>query len=124
MAVERDHPYANMNFIVDLGTGISEGRRHRITRSCLSRVRFNILEYRNGLEKSNESFKALTLLHYGNLVVRRGAIGSLSWYNWWNDARNGNQAVARNIAVQLLNEDRSEVVLTWKFFRALPANYQ
>ena len=53
-----------------------------------------------------------------------GAMGSLTWYNWWNDARSGNPGVLRAVLVQLLNEDRSGVVLSWKFLRAQPANYQ
>jgi len=64
-----------------------------------------------------------TLTRYGNLVLRRGVIGSLAWYQWWNALRNQEQAI-RNITVKLLSEDRSNVVLTWRFIRARPVNYQ
>ena len=39
-------------------------------------------------------------------------IGSLTWYNWWNATRNGDQSSARTIKLGRLNEDHSAVVLT------------
>jgi phage tail-like protein len=124
VAIERDKPYSNSNFLVDLGTGTSEGADAGLVEVVFPQARFHVLEYRTGNDRTIEPTKTLTLLHYGNLILKRGARGSLTWYNWWNDARNGNRAVARNVVVQLLSEDRSAVVLTWKFLRSLPTNYQ
>ena len=124
MAILRDRPYPNMNFTVDLGTGVIEGPDAGLIEIIFPEARIQVNEYRNGSDKVTEPVKALTLTHYGNLLLRRGAVGSLNWYQWWNEARNGNPVVARNVVVRLLDEDRGQVVLTWIFFRALPANYQ
>jgi phage tail-like protein len=124
MAILRDRPYPSMNFTVDLGTGVVEGPEAGLVEVIFPEARIQVNEYRNGSDKVTEPVKALTLTHYGDLLLRRGAMGSLNWYQWWNEARNGNPAVARNVVVQLLDEDRTAVVLTWKFYRAMPANYQ
>jgi len=57
------------------------------------------------------------------LDLRRGVLGTLSWYQWWNAVRNGEQST-RTITVSLLNEDRTSAVLTWKFMRARPVNHR
>ncbi|HSE65914.1 MAG TPA: phage tail protein [Gemmatimonadales bacterium] len=123
MAILRDRPYPSMNFTVDLGTGVVEGSDAGLLEVIFPEARIQINEYRNGSDKVAEPVKISALTHYGNLLLRRGAIGSLNWYQWWNESRNGNPAIARNVLVQLLNEDRTAVVLTWKFYRAVPANY-
>ena len=125
MAVMREKPYPGMNFRVDLGMGDDPaGLDAGLVEVIFPEARIQTCEYRNGNEPVNEPVKILSLTHYGNLILKRGAIGSLTWYEWWNAARNGDPDVARTVEVHLLNVDRSEVVLTWKFFRARPTNYQ
>ncbi len=48
-------------------------------------------------------------------------IGSLDLYAWWDDVRNGDNAVLRTVQIHLLSEDRTGPVLTWKLHRARPA---
>ncbi len=124
MAVMRDRPYPNMNFTMDIGTGASEGPRAGLVEVVFPEARIQVLEYRNGNEKVNEPIKAPSLTHYGNLTLKRGVVGALDWYEWWNEARNGNPGTARNVVVNLMDEDNSAVVLSWRFLRAVPANYQ
>jgi phage tail-like protein len=124
MAVLRDKPYPAINFVVDLGTGQTEGPEAGLAEVIFPEARLYVREYRTGNEKTSEPRKIQTLTHYGNLLLRRGALGSLSWYQWWNEARNGGQGVARTITVQLLSDDHTEVVLAWKFIRARPVNHQ
>ena len=122
MAILRDKPYTGMNFLVDLGTGQTEGPDAGLLEVIFPEARVQVLEYRNGNDKSNEVIRTQTLARYGHLILKRGVIGSLTWYQWWSDVRNGNRGV-RNILVSLLNEDHSAVVLNWKFFHALPVTY-
>jgi phage tail-like protein len=123
MAVQRDKPYPGMNFLVDLGTGSTEGPEAGLAEVIFPEARLEVTEYRNGNEKENNSRLIQTVTNYGNLILRRAPIGSLSWYDWWNAAREG-QSVQRTVTVMLLNEDRTETVLTWVFKRACPVNYQ
>ena len=124
MAVLREKPYPGINFIVDLGTGDVESIEAGLSDVVFPEARLQIIDYRNGNERSTDVRKIQTTTHYGPLILRRGAIGSLNWYTWWNAARNGDQTVARTITIHLLNEDRTEHVLTWRFQRARPVNHQ
>jgi phage tail-like protein len=124
MAILRDKPYSNMNFNVDIGGGGSGGPDAGLVEVIFPEARIQFLEYRSGQDKVNEHVKTLALTRYGNLILKRGAIGSLTWYDWWSQARNGNPSVNRTVVVHLLNEDQTAVVLTWRFLRAIPSNYQ
>ncbi len=123
MAVLREKPYPGMNFVVDLGVGQTEGPEAGLAEVILPTAQVNTIEYRNGNEKELNGRLVQTVTRYGNLVLKRGVIGSLNWYGWWNAVRNGDQNAARTVTVSLLNEDRSSIVLTWKFLRARPVVY-
>lgn len=123
MAIERDEPHACVNFTVDIGTGTSEGPESGLMEVVFPEARIQMIEYRNGNEKTNESIKLPGLTHYGNLILKRGAIGSLNWYSWWNETRNG-KPDPRTVIVKLLDENHTGMALTWKFYRAQPTNYQ
>ncbi len=120
MPVQRDKPYAGMNFLVDIGTG-QDGPDAGVAEVVFPEARLQVDEYRTGNGRTHEPGKLASLTHYGNLVLRRGVIGSLSWYHWWNDARNGGRDL-RTVTVQLLDE-RHEPVLAWRFLRAQPVAY-
>ena len=118
MAILRDRPYADFNFLVDLGTGNTDGPEAGFEEVLLPDVWLDVIEYRNGNDKENSARKLTGLDHCGNLVLKRGVIGSLSLYQWYNDIRNGNQNAFRNVTIQLQNEDHTAIVQTWKLLRA------
>ena len=120
MAVQRDKAYCNFNFLVDLGTGNTDGPDAGFEDVLLPEVWLDVIEYRNGNDKENSARKLTGLEHCGNVVLKRGAIGSLNLYDWYNDVRNGDQRALRTVTIQLQNEDHTEVVLTWKLLRARP----
>jgi phage tail-like protein len=123
MAVLRELPYPGINFVVDLGTGADESVTGGVMQVQLPEARIDVLEYRNGSEKANNPRQLQALSRYSPLILRRGLLGSLDWYAWWNDVRNGDVNAKRNITLQLLTEDRSNVVMTWRFLRARPSNW-
>ena len=118
MAVIRERPYSSQNFVVDLGTGATDGPEAGFSEVIFPEARIVVQEYRNGNEKENNRRKLTTLTEYGNLILKRGVIGSLSLYQWWDQIRNGDQHAFRTVTVQLQNEDHTAVVMTWKFIRA------
>ena len=118
MAVLRDRPYPNFNFLVDLGTGNTDGPEAGFEEVILPEVWLDVIEYRNGNEKENSVRKVTGLDHCGNALLKRGVIGSLNLYNWYNDIRNGNQNALRTVTIHLQNEDHSAIVQTWKLLRA------
>jgi len=118
MSILRERPYSSFNFLVDLGDGITDGPQAGFEEVILPELWLDVIEYRNGNEKENSVRKLSGLDHVGNAVLKRGVIGSLNLYHWYNDIRNGNQAALRNVVIHLQSEDHSEVVQTWKLMRA------
>jgi phage tail-like protein len=118
MAVLRERPYVQFNFLVDLGTGNTEGADAGFQEVSGIGMEVTVAEYRNGNEKENAVRKITGLNKATDVTLKRGVIGSLSLYNWLNQIRNGDQNAMRNVTIQLQNEDHSEVVQTWKLMRA------
>lgn len=124
MAILRDRPYSNYNFLVDLGTGETDGPQAAFCEVILPASTIDSIEYRSGNERESETRKIPGRARYGNVIFKRGVIGSLDLYDWWNDVRNGDIRNSRTVTVHLQNEERTEVVLTWKFLRAWPTRYE
>jgi phage tail-like protein len=106
------------NFLVDLGTGNSDGPDAGFQEVSGIGMEVTVAEYRNGNEKDNCVRKITGLNKSTDVTMKRGVIGSLSLYDWLHQIRNGDQNALRNIVVQLQNEDHTEIVQTWKLLRA------
>ena len=118
MAVQRDRPYAQFNFVVDLGTGATEGPQAGFQECSEIGMSVDVIEYRNGNEKENGVRKLTGLARYPDVTFKRGIIGSLDLYRWLDEVRNGNQAAFRTVTVQLMSEDHASVAQVWKLLRA------
>ena len=114
MAVLRDHPYAQFNFLVDLGTGETDGPRAGFQECSQIGMSVDVSEYRNGNDKANNVRKLTGLAQVSDVTLRRGIIGSLDLYQWLDQIRNGEQSAVRTVTVQLMSEDHAAVVETWK----------
>jgi phage tail-like protein len=123
MATLRERPYSRSNFQVDLGTGEVDSVVAGFTEVRLPEGRLEAVAYRSGNEKTNEPRKLPGSLSHENLVLRRGVIGSLDLYEWWKEVRDGGREAMRTVTVQLLSEDRTGPVLTWRFRNAWPVGY-
>jgi phage tail-like protein len=117
MAVQRDRPYSQFNFLVDLGGGDTDGPDAGFQECSPIASEVAVVEYRNGNDKENSLHKLTGLSRVADVVLRRGLIGSLSLFEWFNEVRNGGD-VRRTVRIQLLNEDHTEPVLTWTLLRA------
>lgn len=122
MAVFREQPYGNYNFLVDIGDG-AEGPQAGFGEVIFPDAEIEVIEYRAGNAKESGVIKLPGRAKYGNLVLKRGIIGALSLYQWWNQVRNGDIGARRTVTIHLQNEDRSEIVMTWRLHRAWPAKY-
>jgi phage tail-like protein len=118
MAVLRDRPYTQFNFLVDLGTGTSEGPEAGFQEVSALGMEVTVTEYRNGNAKENHVQKLTGLSKYPDVTLKRGVIGTLALYQWLDQIRNGDQGALRTVIIQLQNEDHTAVVLTWKLLRA------
>lgn len=118
MAVLRERPYVQFNFLVNLGDGVTDGPEAGFQEMSNVGMEVTVSEYRNGNEKENAVRKITGLNKATDVTMKRGVIGSLNLYAWLDDIRNGNQNALRNVVIQLQNEDHSDVVQTWKLMRA------
>jgi phage tail-like protein len=118
MAELRDRPYAQFNFLVDLGTGNTDGIEAGFQECSPISMSVDVIEYRNGNEKENSPRKLTGLNRVSDVTLKRGIIGSLNLYQWLDQIRNGDAAAFRTVVIHLQNEDHTAIAMTWKLLRA------
>lgn len=118
MAVKRERPYVQFNFLVDLGDGNTEGVDAGFQEISGIGMEVTVAEYRNGNSRENSVIKVTGMNKSTDVTLKRGAIGSLNLYKWLNQIRNGDQDALRTVTISLQSEDHSQAVLTWKLLRA------
>jgi phage tail-like protein len=118
VAVLRDRPFLGFNFLVDLGTGVTDGPQAGFQECSSIGMEVEVVEYRAGNFKENGVQKLTGLNRATDVTLKRGVIGALDLYDWLNDIRNGNQSAHRTVTISLKNEDHTVTVLTWKLLRA------
>ncbi len=117
MAILRERPYVQFNFLVDLGSGTT-GPEAGFQECSGIGMEVTVAEYRTGNAKENSVMKITGMNKSSDITLKRGVIGSLNLYQWLNDIRNGNQDAMRTVILQLQNEDHTATVMTWKLLRA------
>ncbi len=114
MAVLRERPYTGSNFWVDFG-----GTDPRAASAGFCEVIFP----KFAIEAEQvEAIAAADTATSRHLVLKRGVTGSTDLYAWWAKARRGKAPLRRTLKVALLNDDQSEVVLTWRFRNVRPVS--
>src|SRR5262245_9183347 len=118
MAVLRDRPYGQFNFLVDLGTGQTDGPEAGFQECSGISMSVDVVEYRNGNERENTPRKLTGLSRVSDVTLKRGIIGSLNLYQWMAQIRDGDPAALRTVTIQLQNEEHTAIAMTWKLLRA------
>jgi phage tail-like protein len=118
MAVQRDRPYVQFNFLVDLGSGVTDGPQAGFQECSNIGMEVTVAEYRTGNMKENSVQKITGINKATDVTMKRGVIGSLDLYQWLDQIRNGDQKAFRTVTVSLQNEDHTQVVQQWKLLRA------
>ena len=112
MAVQRDRPYVQFNFLVDLGNGTTDGADAGFQEvSGVGSHRVRVPQRQQPREQRHEDHRA-EQVHRRDPQARRDR--PLSLYSWLNQIRNGDQNALRTVTIQLQNEDHTQVVQTWK----------
>src|ERR1044071_10219866 len=102
MAVQRDRPYVQFNFLVDLGTGNTDGADAGFQEVSGIGMEVTVSEYRNGNHKENSVMKITGMNKSTDVTMKRGVIGSLNLYRWLDQIRNGDQNAMRTVTVNLM----------------------
>lgn len=122
MAVIRDRPYSQFNFLVDFGEG-SEGVDAGFSEVSGLDAHVDVIEYRTGNSRFSEPIKITGLSRVTDVTLKRGLIGSLTLWQWFADVRAGDPNAPRTVTIQLLNEERTEPVLSWRLLQARPVKH-
>lgn len=123
MSVQRDLPYSQFNFLVDLGDGGTDGPQAGFQECSGIGIEMQVIEYRNGNDKENAVRKITGLHKVADVTLKRGIIGSLALWQWLDQVRNGDQTALRTVSIHLQSEDHTSIVQTWKLLRARPVRY-
>jgi phage tail-like protein len=99
MAVMRDRPYTQFNFLVDLGDGVTEGPNAGFQELSAISTEVAVIEYRNGNSRENSVRKITGLNKATDVTMKRGIIGSLNLYQWLNEIRDGDQNALRTVTL-------------------------
>lgn len=118
MAILRDRPYVQFNFLVDLGDGVTEGPQAGFSEVSGLGMEVQLIEYRTGNSRENQVMKIPGLSRTHDVTLKRGVVGSLNLYQWLDQIRNGDVNAMRTVTIQLQNEDHTGIVQTWRLLRA------
>ena len=125
MAVERERPYGQFNFRVEIdgGPDASSARAGFQEVSGLG-MEITVAEYRGGNFRDNAVQKITGTYKVPDVTLKRGVLGDLeTLYNWINQVRSGSQTALRTVSIQLQSEDHTQVVQEWKLTNARPIKY-
>lgn len=121
MAEFRERPYVQFNFLVDLGTGNTDGAMAGFQECSGIGMEVTVSEYRPGNAKENSVMKITGMNKSTDVTLKRGIIGSLDLYEWLHAIRNGDNTsseVLRKVVIKMQNEDHTKTVLTWNLQNA------
>ena len=118
MAVLRDQPYGNAQFLVEID-GLAETAFDQV---LLPEMSIEVVEYREGADRERASRKLPGMTKSSNITLRRGYRGSLSLHQWFQQTMDGDADARRNMAVVLLDEERAEVT-RWHFHNVFPVQH-
>ena len=121
MAVMRDRPYVNSNFLVDLGTGDSNSVTAGFAEVIFPAFTIGSTNRRPQARKPRHGGDPTGAQENSRLILKRGLIGALDLYTWWSSAPRGKKPQRRTVKIELLSEDHRTVVTTWHFRKAYPA---
>lgn len=118
MAVLRERPYVQFNFLVYLGDGNETQPQGGFQEMSNVGMEVTVAEYRTGNAKENSVQKITGLNKSTDVTMKRGVIGSLNLYSWLDDIRNGDQNAFKDVTIELWDEAHSGAVQTWRLRRA------
>ncbi|HEY0173712.1 MAG TPA: phage tail protein [Pyrinomonadaceae bacterium] len=125
MAVHRDNPYGAFNFRVTATRfGGAETVRAGFQEVSGLGIEATVAEYRNGNDPQNHVRKIMGVYKVTDVTLKRGLIGDADFFGWLKDIREGVQnGVLDQVTIELMAEDHSGPVMTWRLMNARPIKY-
>ena len=123
MAVFRERPYARFNYQVEwdgLDPGSPSAGFSEVSGLGLE---IDVIEYRAGNERTNTPRKITGLHKVSDVTLKRGVLGAADLFEWLRAVRDGDQDQLRDVRINLLSENREEIVASWRLRNARPLKY-
>lgn len=122
MPVPRDNPYGAFNFRVTATRfGGAETLRAGFQEVSGLGIEVTVAEYRNGNDAQNHVRKIMGINKATDVTLKRGLIGNDDFFKWIKDVREGVQdGVLDQVTIELMAEDHSGPVMTWRLLNARP----
>jgi len=117
MATQRNDPYANFNFLVEIDGVITAG----FSEVSGLTADTNVIEYREGDDPIHVR-KLPGLIHFSNITLKRGITKDLSLWNWFNTVLKG--TVQRASGSIILLDAARNPVLRWTFVNGWPCKWK
>lgn len=116
MTLPNDRPYSQFNFLIVLGTGAraAEAGFQEVTGLGMD---VQLGEHRTSGGREKHLSKVLGAIKLTDLTLKRGVTTGPALEQWMRDLRDG-RPEARQVMIQLQNEDRSAIAATWKVIGA------
>lgn len=123
MAEPRARPYSQFNFQVQFLGGQAGNPAPDSPDAGFQEVsgigmEVTVAEYRNGNFKENSVMKINGLNKASDVTLKRGIFGTLRFYQWLHEIRNGTPDQLQDVVVKLMNEAGTQPVLTWTLKQA------
>ncbi|WP_293442132.1 phage tail protein [Persephonella sp.] len=119
MPTQRIDPLKNFRFILEID-GITQAGFREVTIPDSAQ---DIVEYREGNEKTATPRKLPGQVKYGNITLKWGVTNSLELYKWRELVESGKiKDARRNIAIIIL-DDEGNPAARWEFRDAWPSKY-
>ncbi len=122
MAIQRERPYGNSNFLVDFGDGKAESAAGGFSEVIFPVFGVDLPADASIPAQTPSKTEAARPAPDNRVVLKRGFIGSLELYAWWNKARQGRAPKRKTLQVRLLSEDHESVVAVWRFREVRPVS--
>lgn len=124
MPTFRETPYSAFNFLVEVEPGQGTEVQAGFSEVSGLNAEVTVAEYRAGNDKVNHVRKIPGIHKSGDVTLKRGVIGAQNLHEWLQKLREGKLSEAkRNVVIKLLNEERTDTVVTWKLRGAMPIKW-
>ena len=122
MTVTRELPCGNSNFLVDFGFGDSRSVARGFAEVIFPQFIAGSAGWVQDASPAPMNIENSNTAPDNHIILKRGVTGNLDLYKWWDKACRGKAPQRRAMKIELLGEDRSTVVLTWRFRNVRPVS--
>ena len=123
MAITHDDPYGAFNFRVTITPGSGSDIKAGFSDVSGLSTEVTYADCRVGTDPANRARKVPPMRKAGNVTLKRGLAGGLDLFQWMDQVRQGRQDARATVVVELMSEDRTGVVMSWKLTGVRPSKY-